>query len=351
MRHRGGGHKRRIRTLDFDRKAPGAHLVERIEYDPNRSAHIALVRPVTSTGKTSDYSYILAAEGMRAGDTVQSFRAGIPDDLMASMGGRVDYGVLASKTAWRGNCLPLGMIPVGTQIYAIGLKSDGPAKYCRSAGTYGIVMGKGEDAVQKELGRISEEESGEDGKMRPVREMSQKRQEELRKLQKLSRLVTVKLNSGEVRNIPTDACATVGVASNANHQYAQLGKAGRNRWKGRRPTVRGVAMNAVDHPHGGGRGKGKGNRDPVSKWGKPVSLSHRISLFLFLSRKLNATPVCAEHADILFSTDQIGLQDPRQAQEGQANCDAQAEKPGQTEERVSIRGILQCMHIHVSISY
>lgn len=265
VRHRGGGHKRRIRTVDFYRQRPGKMLVERVEYDPNRSAHIALVRPPEST-KMSDYAYILAAEGMRAGDVVESYRAGIPDDLMESMGGKVDYGVLASKTAWRGNCLPLGMIPVGTQIYAIGLKADGPAKYCRSAGTYGIVTGKGEDAVKKEIGRIIEKEGS-----RRVGDMKQARREELRKLQKLSQLVTVKLSSGEVRNIPIDACATIGVASNVNHQYAQLGKAGRARWLGWRPTVRGVAMNAVDHPHGGGRGKGKGNRDPVSPTGKPVS--------------------------------------------------------------------------------
>lgn len=204
VRHRGGGHKRRIRIVDFDRMTPGKHTVERIEHDPGRSAHIALLNE-EATGRKS---YIIAAEGMRAGDTVQSYRAGIPKDLLESMGGVVDPGVLAAKTAWRGNCLPLHMIPVGTQIYNIGSTKGKGAVFCRSAGTYGIVVSKDDD--------------GKGGQ----------------------KYVTVRLQSGEVRHVSKDACATVGVASNPHYQHRQLGKAGRSRWLNIRPTVRGVAMNA-----------------------------------------------------------------------------------------------------------
>ncbi len=147
VRHRGGGHKRRIRIVDFHRFASGEHYVERIEHDPGRSAHIALVTHKQTRAK----SYIVAAEGLREGDTVQSYRSGIPQDLLNSMGGSIDQGVLASKTAWRGNCLPLGMIPLGTPIFNISLEKQGRAMYCRSAGTHGFIIGKGEDAVQKEL--------------------------------------------------------------------------------------------------------------------------------------------------------------------------------------------------------
>ncbi|KAK4117422.1 ribosomal protein L2 [Canariomyces notabilis] len=236
VRHRGGGAKRRIRTVDFHRWAPGPHLVERIEYDPGRSAHIALVTE-QATGKKS---YILAPEGMRAGDVVQSYRSGIPQELLDSMGGVVDPGILAARTAWRGNCLPMHMIPVGTVIFNVGSRPDGPAVFCRSAGTYATVVAK-------------EEETREDG----IKVMTGK-------------FVTVRLQSGEIRKVSKDACATIGVASNIMHQHRQLGKAGRSRWLNIRPTVRGVAMNANDHPHGGGRGKSKGNRHPVSPWGQPA---------------------------------------------------------------------------------
>ena len=259
VRHRGGGHKRRIRTIDYDRKAPGRHYVERIEYDPNRTAHIALVTDMSN----GNQSYIIAAEGMRQGDTVTSYREGIPQELIDSMGGDIDQGVLASKTAWRGNCLPMGMIPLGTPVFNIAIKKDGPAKYCRSAGTHGIIVSKGEDTVQKEM--IKSIDSGSGG-LQEMNELQLKRYEEAAKY------VTVKLSSGEVRLIEKEAVATIGVASNANHQYTQLGKAGRKRWLGIRPTVRGLAMNAMDHPHGGGRGKSKGNVHPKSPWGKPVSL-------------------------------------------------------------------------------
>jgi len=205
IRHRGGGHKRRIRTVDFLRMAPGKHTVERIEHDPGRSAHIALLNE-EATGRKS---YIVAAEGMRAGDMVQSYRAGIPKDLLESMGGFVDPGVLAAKTAWRGNCLPLHMIPIGTIIYCVGSMRGKGAVFCRSAGTHAVVVSK-------------DDETSKGG----------------------NKYVNVRLQSGEVRRVSKDACATIGVASNPHYQYRQLGKAGRKRWLNIRPTVRGLAMNA-----------------------------------------------------------------------------------------------------------
>ncbi|KAI8629123.1 ribosomal protein L2 [Xylariaceae sp. FL1651] len=235
VRHRGGGAKRRIRTVDFHRWLPGPHTVERIEYDPGRSAHIALLNE-DATGKKT---YIVAPEGLRAGDVVQSYRAGIPQDLLDSMGGALDPGILAARTAHRGNCLPLHLIPVGTPVFNVGSHPKGGAVFCRSAGTFALVE--------------SREEEMKDG----VRVMTGK-------------YINVRLQSGEVRRVSKDACATIGVASNPHHQYRQLGKAGRSRWLNIRPTVRGVAMNKVDHPHGGGRGKSKGNRHPTSPWGRPA---------------------------------------------------------------------------------
>lgn len=208
IRHRGGGHKRRIRTVDFDRMVPGKHTVERIEHDPGRTAHIALLNE-EATGKKS---YIVAAEGMRAGDVVQSYRAGVPKDLLESMGGVIDPGVLAAKTAWRGNCLPMHMIPVGTMIYNVGSAKGRGAVFCRSAGTYAIVVSKDDEATKASSGS--------------------------------QRYVTVRLQSGEIRKVSRDACATIGVASNPNYHHTQLGKAGRKRWLNIRPTVRGLAMNA-----------------------------------------------------------------------------------------------------------
>jgi ribosomal protein L2 len=204
MRHRGGGHKRRIRTVDFMRMVPGPHTVERIEHDPGRSAHIALLNE-EATGRKS---YIVASEGMRAGDVVQSYRAGIPKDLLDSMGGVVDPGVLAAKTAWRGNCLPLHMVPIGTVVYNVGSMKGKGAVFCRSAGTHAVV--------------VSKEDGSKSGQS----------------------FVTVRLQSGEVRKVSRDACATIGSASNPHYQHRQLGKAGRSRWLNIRPTVRGLAMNA-----------------------------------------------------------------------------------------------------------
>ncbi|KIV79007.1 hypothetical protein, variant [Exophiala sideris] len=258
VRHRGGGHKRRIRTVDFMRQGGGKQFVERIEHDPGRTAHIALVRDV----KSGERSYILAAEGLRAGETVESFRSGLPKALLKEMGGHVDQGVIASKTAYKGNCLKLGMIPVGTPIFNIAPNKDSIGKICRSAGTHGIIVGKGEDTVQKEMIKLI----GDSGGMK----MSALSPDQLRKFEKAANYVTVRLSSGEVRLIDKEAVATIGVASNVNFKYTSLGKAGRSRWLGIRPTVRGLAMNASDHPHGGGRGKSKGNRIPMSPWGIPA---------------------------------------------------------------------------------
>ncbi|KIW06861.1 ribosomal protein L2 [Verruconis gallopava] len=278
VRHRGGGHRRRIRTVDFYRMRPGEHEVVRIEYDPNRSAHLALLKPVDpnspanifKVGKgrhakevSTQYSYVIAAEGMRAGDRVQSFRAGIPQSLIDEMGGVIDPGMLAAKTAFRGNCLPLHLVPTGTQVFNVGIQPNGPAVFCRSAGTSAIVVAKEEGITD------------EDGTVKPYR------------------WVQIKLQSGEVRRVHKDACATIGVASNPHWQFRMLGKAGRSRWLNIRPTVRGMAMNACDHPHGGGRGKSKGKRIPVSPWGTPAKSGYktrpkrRINKFLVHERPRN----------------------------------------------------------------
>ena len=214
VRHRGGGHRRRIRLIDYHRNEPGPQTVVRIEYDPGRSGHIALIQH----DRTGQQSYILAAEGLRAGDKVQSYRAGIPQDLMKRMGGNIDPGVVAVETIVKGNCLPLRMMPLNTIVFGLGLTRHGGAKLCRAAGAFAqVLQQEGEHTV-------------------------------------------CKLASGEVRRFWSSVCATVGVMSNEAHQHVKYGKAGRMRWLGIRPTVRGVAMNAVDHPHGGGRGKSKGNK-------------------------------------------------------------------------------------------
>jgi ribosomal protein L2 len=213
-RHRGGGHKRRIRIIDYHRWEPGPQTVVRIEYDPGRSGHIALIQH-DDTGKQS---YILAAEGLRAGDKVESYRAGISQRLLDLMGGKVDPGIMATETLLKGNCLPLRMIPLNTVVFAVGMKPKEGAKLCRAAGTCAQV------------------------------------------LQQDGRFAVCKLSSGEIRKFHSDVCATIGVMSNEAHQHRQFGKAGRKRWLGIRPTVRGVAMNANEHPHGGGRGKSKGNK-------------------------------------------------------------------------------------------
>ncbi|EDR16019.1 mitochondrial 54S ribosomal protein RML2 [Laccaria bicolor S238N-H82] len=233
VRHRGGGHRQRIRTLDYMRDAPGVHNVVRIEYDPGRSAHIALLFNKDPTAEaTKKWSYIIATEGMRAGDEVQSFRQGIPDGFIPGFetdnsAQSLAMGILRSMTLKPGNVLPLRLIPPGTVINNVALSPKGPGILVRSAGSFGQV--------------IAHEEGG--------------------------RYVQVRLQSGEVRKVLKDCCATIGKVSNSMWKSRQLGKAGRARWLGIRPSVRGVAMSAYDHPHGGGRGKSKSNKHPVSIWG------------------------------------------------------------------------------------
>lgn len=222
VRHQGGGHKQRIRIVDFVRKTPGPHLVLRIEYDPGRSGHIALIKDL----KTEKLSYILAADGLREGHVVESYRTGL-SSYEEEQHEKIDSGAFITKAIQPGNCLPLSMIPVGTIVFALTTNMHGPAKFCRSAGTYAQILSTGNEGY-----------------------------------------ATVKLQSGEVRKISVHAAATIGTVSNINWKHRKLGKAGRSRWLGIRPTVRGMAMNPRDHPHGGGRGKSKGNRHSCSPWGK-----------------------------------------------------------------------------------
>ncbi|KAF9511458.1 hypothetical protein BS47DRAFT_1377174 [Hydnum rufescens UP504] len=212
VRHRGGGHKRRLRNVDFGRTEPGLQRVIRIEFDPGRSAHIALIKHSNPHANTP-LSYILACEGLKAGDDYTF------DEATASL----SLGVLRAMTILPGYVLPVRLIPTGTQIHSIALRSNGKGQLVRSAGSFGIVHG--------------------------------------------AKYTQVRLQSGEVRNIPHTCIATIGRVSNPNWKDRSLGKAGRARNLGRRPSVRGVAMNAVDHPHGGGRGKSKGNKHPRSVWG------------------------------------------------------------------------------------
>ncbi len=199
--HKGGGHKNLYRILDFKRnKTDIESEVQRIEYDPNRTAFIALIKY-----KDGVLSYILAPNDLKIGDKI-----------------------LSSDNAeiLPGNSLKLSNIPVGSNIHNIELKPGKGGQLIRSAGTYASIIGKGNGYAQ------------------------------------------IKLSSGEVRLVLLECRATIGVISNLNQKNIKLGKAGRNRWLGVRPTVRGVAMNPVDHPHGGGEGKTSGGRHPVTPWGK-----------------------------------------------------------------------------------
>ncbi len=203
MRRRGGGHKRRYRKIDFKRrKADVTATVERLEYDPNRSAFIALLK--YSDG---EICYILAPQRLAVGDQVVS-------------GERVDIKP--------GNAMPMENIPVGTIIHNIEMKPGGGGQIARAAGTYVQLVGKDAGFAQLRLG------------------------------------------SGELRMVPARCMATVGSVSNADNKNTNMGKAGRNRWRGKRPSVRGVAMNPVDHPHGGGEGRSSGGRHPVTPWGVPT---------------------------------------------------------------------------------
>jgi len=202
-RHVGGGHKQRYRVIDFKRNKDGVPaVIERLEYDPNRTAHIALVKYADGERR-----YIIAPKGVNAGDPVAS----------------------GSDAAIKsGNCLPMRNIPVGTQIHCIEMKPGKGAQIARSAGTSAQLVAR-EGAY-----------------------------------------ATVRLRSGEMRKIHVDCRATIGEVSNSEHSLRSLGKAGAKRWRGVRPTVRGVAMNPVDHPHGGGEGRTSGGRHPVSPWGVPT---------------------------------------------------------------------------------
>lgn len=203
IRHRGGGHKKRYRVVDFKRTKDGVSAtVERIEYDPNRSAHIALL--LYTDGERR---YVIAPRGIAVGDQLVSGR---------------------NAPIRAGNCLPLSDIPVGSTIHCVELKAGKGAQIARSAGT----------SVQ-----LVAREGG---------------------------FATLRLRSGELRRVPVACRATIGDVGNAEHSLRSLGKAGAARWRGRRPTVRGVAMNPVDHPHGGGEGRSSGGRHPVTPWGVPT---------------------------------------------------------------------------------
>ncbi len=202
-RRRGGGHKKRYRAIDFKRDKQGVPAkVAGIEYDPNRSARIALLHYADGEKR-----YILAPLGMRPGDVVL---AGDAADIKP------------------GNALAMLKIPVGTIIHNIELRPGCGGLFCRAAGTYAQLIAK---------------EGGH---------------------------ALLRMPSGEIRKVPVKCTATVGQVGNVHHENVSLGKAGRNRWLGCRPKVRGVAMNPVDHPLGGGEGKSSGGRHPVSPWGKPT---------------------------------------------------------------------------------
>ena len=202
-RHVGGGHKQHYRIIDFKRnKDQIAGKVERLEYDPNRSAHIALI-----CYADGERRYIIAPRNLNAGDSIVS-------------GERAPIRV--------GNALPMRNIPVGTTVHNIELKPGKGAQITRSAGAYAQIV---------------------------ARE---------------GNYVTLRLRSGETRKVLADGRATIGQVGNSEHMLRSLGKAGAKRWRGVRPTVRGVAMNPVDHPHGGGEGRTSGGRHPVSPWGTPT---------------------------------------------------------------------------------
>lgn len=203
VRHRGGGHKQQYRVIDFKRTKDGVpSVVDSIQYDPNRNARIALLHYVDG-----EKAYIIAPDGLKAGD-------------------RVESGPDAPPTV--GNALPLNRIPLGTTIHNIELQPGQGACMCRSAGSAATLMAREAGWAQ------------------------------------------LTLPSGEIRRVPSACRATIGKVGNADHMNIVLGKAGRKRWLGRRPHVRGTAMNPIDHPHGGGEGRTKGGRNPVSPTGKPA---------------------------------------------------------------------------------
>ncbi len=222
-RRKGGGHKRKYRIIDFKRNQLDKPAnVERIEYDPNRSAHIALIKY-----NDDEYSYIIAPQKLKIGDSIVSSD---------------------SAEIKPGNCMLLKNIPTDTIIHNIEIKPGKGAQLCRSAGTYGTLIGKDSEYAQ------------------------------------------VRLSSGEIRMIRVNSKATIGMVSNPDKKNIKLAKAGRKRWLGIKPVVRGVAMNPVDHPHGGGEGRTSGGRNPVSRKGisakgKKTRNNKRTDRFILKRRK------------------------------------------------------------------
>ena len=222
-RHKGGGHKQKYRQIDFYRKKDDMKAkIERIEYDPNRTAYLALIKYDDGV-----MNYIIAPSKLKVGDFVVSGK---------------------NKKIEVGNCMQLSDIPAGTNIHNVELQPNSGGKLMRSAGSSAQISGTDDNYC------------------------------------------IIKLNSGEVRKIINTARATIGSVSNNDHQNIKIGKAGRNRWKGRRPQSRGVAMNPVDHPHGGGEGKTSGGRSPVSPWGQSAKglktrVNKRSNKFIISRRK------------------------------------------------------------------
>ena len=222
-RHKGAGHKNKFRLVDFYRKKDDIKAkIERIEYDPNRSGYIALIKYEDGVN-----NYILAPNNIKIGDTIESGR---------------------NKEIKIGNSMPISDIPAGTSIHNIELNPNSGGKLARSAGSSAQISGNDDNYC------------------------------------------ILKLSSGEIRKIINTSRATIGTVSNSDHQNIKIGKAGRNRWKGIRPQTRGVAMNPVDHPHGGGEGKTSGGRDPVSPWGQGAKglktrKNKRTNKYIILRRK------------------------------------------------------------------
>ncbi|CAO1623026.1 unnamed protein product [Parajaminaea phylloscopi] len=257
VRGRGGGHRRRVRLVDFWRWEAGTQHVERIEYDPGRSAHIALIKH----SETGALSYILAPDGLRSGDVVESYRTADQSTATGTDGATaaLDMGIFRTKAIRPGNVLPLHLIPIGTMIHAISLQPNGSAKLVRSAGSSGQLV------AFVNRSKASTAKSGED--VSASADADGMETVEVSPGSSSTTHAQVKLQSGEVRLVPVGCCASIGRVSNIDYQHQRIGKAGRSRWLGRRPKVRGVAMNKVDHPHGGGRGKSKSNMHPKSIYG------------------------------------------------------------------------------------
>ena len=205
VRHRGGGHKKQLRKVDFRRNKDGVQaVVDSIQYDPNRSARLALLFYADGEKR-----YIVSPDGLKVGDKLMS-GSGAPPNV--------------------GNCLPLAEIPLGSEIHSIELQPNSGGVLCRSAGSKAVLVAKDIESGWAQLN----------------------------------------MPSGEIRRVPVKCRAVIGVVGNAEHMNICIGKAGRSRWLGRRPHVRGTAMNPIDHPHGGGEGRTKGGRHPVTPTGKPT---------------------------------------------------------------------------------